>query len=272
MKKGLFGSNHSAQMHSETEIPGINFTRETLEIIRFRYDFASLYIKGKAVLEIGSSTGLGLKYLSRKAATVVGGEFSEENIRLCRELHGTKVTVVRMDAHRLPYPDCSFDVIVALAMVYCLRMDEFLAEATRVLRPNGLLLFCMSNKDVSGFVPAPYTEKYYSVPDLSNILRKAGFVPSFFGAFKAAGGSIFMSRARGIIKLLAKGLAHSIPGGKTVWLRIRRKTLGETFPLPNDISLIPPSDEKLILLEGTRKDFIHRVIYVNAQKFSVTND
>lgn len=266
MKMRFSSDNHSAHLHSETEIPGRKFNQDTLEIIRFRYDFAASYMEGKDVLEIGSGTGLGLQYFRCRAATVVGGEFSEENFRLCRELQGTGLTVVRMDAHRIPYCDCSFDVVVALAMVYYLRMDEFLMEVRRVLRPGGLLVFCTSNQDVSGFVPAPYTVRYYSVPELSDILRQTGFNPSFFGAFKAAGGSVLTTRVRGVVKSVAKGIIHAFPGGKSIWHKIRQRSLGDTFPLPNDVSLIQPSDEQLIPLEENRRDHIHRIVYVAARK------
>lgn len=266
MKMEMLTDVHSAHLHSETETPGSLFNRDTLEIIRFRYDFAVSYMEGKDVLEIGSGTGLGLKYFGCKATSIIGGEFSEENIRLCRKLHGTSVTVVSMDAHRIPYPDCSFDVVVALAMVYYLRLDEFLSEARRILRPGGLLLFCTSNKNVSGFVPAPYTIKYYSVPELSNILRQSEFDPSFFGAFKAVGGSVLISRVRGSVKAVVKRIVHLFPRGESFWRRIRHQSLGETFPLPSDVSLIPPSCEKLIPLEETRVDHIHRILYVAARK------
>lgn len=266
MKMELLTDDHSSRLHSETETPGSFFNRDTLEIIRFRYDFAVSYMEGKDVLEIGCGTGLGLKYFGRKAASVIGGEFSEENIRLCRELHGTSLAVVNMDAHRIPYPDCSFDVVVALAMVYYLRMDEFLSEVRRILRPGGHLIFCTSNKDVSGFVPAPYTVRYYSVPELSTILSQSGFDPRFFGAFKAFGGSILISHVRGFVKSVAKGIVHLFPGGKSIWRRIRHQSLGETFPLPSDVSSIPPSYEKLIPLEATRVDRIHRIVYVAARK------
>ncbi len=266
MKIDLLADNHSAHLHSETEMPGSLFNRDTLEIIRFRYDFAASYMDGKDVLEIGSGFGLGLDYFSRRAATVVGGEYSEENFRLCQELRGTNIKVVRMDAHHIPYGDCSFDVVVALAMVYYLRMDEFLLEARRVLRPGGTLVFCTSNKDVSGFVPAPYTVKYYSVPELSDILRKFEFDATFFGGFKAAGGSVLTSRVRGVIKFMAKGIMHLLPGGNKMWQKIRRRSLGETFPLPIDVSLIKPSDERLNTLDETRRDYIHRVVYVAARK------
>jgi hypothetical protein len=104
------------------------------------------------------------------------------------------------------------------------------------------------------------------VPELSTILSQSGFDPSFFGAFKAFGGSILIGRVRGFVKSVAKGLVHLFPGGKSIWRRVRDQSLGEKFPLPSDVSLISPSCEKLIPLDGARVDHIHRIIYVAARK------
>lgn len=58
----------------ETEIPGIKVSWDQLQIICHRYYFASKFVLGKRVLEVGCGPGLGLGYLSRNTKQVVGGD------------------------------------------------------------------------------------------------------------------------------------------------------------------------------------------------------
>src|SRR5262249_5142189 len=57
------------------------------------------------------------------------------------DVYATPRTDVICDAHDLPFPDASFDVVVAIAALQDLR-DPFraIAEAARVLRPGGRYL------------------------------------------------------------------------------------------------------------------------------------
>lgn len=256
----------SENLHDITELPGQSLPLDTLEIIRFRYDWAARHIEGRRALEIGCGSGIGLGYFAQTAAHFVGGDYSEENLRICARIPGMAGKVVRFDAHALPFADESFDVVVALAMVYYLRMETLLAETARVLAPGGSFVFCTSNKDVAGFVQPPHTVAYYSVPDLARLIRAAGLTPEFHGAFPSAGGYVALSRARGLAKNAAKALITSLPGGRRFWERMRHSAEGAHAMLPTDIRDIPASLEQMHLLNPDSIDRIHRVIYVTARK------
>jgi len=258
--------SRSEDLHDITELPGHSLPLDTLAIIRFRYDWAARSMAGRRVLEIGCGAGIGLGYFSQMAAHFVGGDYSEENLRLCANVPGMAGNLIRFDAHALPFPDESFDIVVALAMVYYLRMEVLLAEVTRVLSPGGSFLFCTSNKDVSGFVPAPHTIAYHSVPDLARLIRSAGLVPEFHGAFPSSGGSVALSLARGAVKNVAKALVTAIPGGERFWRRLRHRAEGDRAALPPDIRDVPAPAEELRRLSADAADRIHRVIYVTARK------
>ena len=45
------------------------------------------------------------------------------------------------DAHRLPFPDASFDVVFGVAVLHHLSLHDALAEIERVLVPGGLMFF-----------------------------------------------------------------------------------------------------------------------------------
>lgn len=259
-------SRHSQNLHNQTEVPGNHFNRETLEIIRFRYDFAAAYTFGKKVLEVGCGTGLGLDYLGKNTSSIIGGEFSNENLNICRKIHGNLFNVIKMDAHNILFENSTFDVVVALAMIYYLNTTVFLQQVNRILKSNGRLIFCTSNKDVAGFVAAPHTVKYYSIPELDKILKENGFKPTFYGGFKASGNLIILNEIRGGAKNFVKKIVANCPFGEKAWTVVRGIAMGKLFPLPTKISLLPQSNQRLTLLDSCNRDKIHRIIYVVAEK------
>jgi SAM-dependent methyltransferase len=98
------------------------------------------------VLEIGAGTGLNLKHypdgidelvLAEPGAAMVG------RIDTSRYPGSAPVSAVRAAAEDLPFADDEFDTVVS-TMVLCTVTDpeRALAEASRVLRPGGRLLFC----------------------------------------------------------------------------------------------------------------------------------
>lgn len=67
-------------MSNEAEIPGIRVSKEQLRIICACYYFASKFVFGKTVLEVGCGPGIGSGYLAERAKKVVGVDISKENL------------------------------------------------------------------------------------------------------------------------------------------------------------------------------------------------
>lgn len=100
-------------------------------------------IKG-LVLEIGTGTGLSLRYYSRDARVVATEPemASVERLVLKAAKSEAAVTVVAADAMRLPFADGTFDGLVCnLALCTIPDPSLALAEACRVLKPGAPVRF-----------------------------------------------------------------------------------------------------------------------------------
>jgi SAM-dependent methyltransferase len=256
----------SSDLHGQTEKPGMRVPREVHRIIALRYRLAVELSRGRRTLEVGCGAGLGVEVMLRASGSYVAGEFSNENLAILRKHWGNRLRLIRMDAHFLPFPPESFEVVLALAMIYYLDLSKFLEEARRILIPDGRLFFCTSNPDVPGFVPSPFTTSYYGIPALSSALAAYGFTGRFQGAFPAAGGSLMRRRWHAAIKTAVKGCVHCLPGGQGVWADWRRRSQGEHSPLPMDINLEIAATEPLVDLNPVQADRQHRIVYVEARR------
>ena len=203
----------SNKLHQDTEMPGELYDQTTQEIIHDRYYFAGELSKNKNILEIGPGSGVGIRYILNLASNYTAIEYSNENIKILKKKKLKDVEIHHGDAHNLPFQN-KFELIIALAMVYYLKLDKFLKEANRCLDDEGKLFFCTSNKDVPGFCEAPFTTQYYSVPELKDELQKAGFVAEFYGAFPAYNKSLFIYKFKAAIKDKVKSVFFTTNLGK----------------------------------------------------------
>ena len=256
----------SAKMYSQTEKPGSYLPVETQAIIRDRYEQAARMVRAKKVLEVGGGAGFGIEYLARYASEMHCIEYSEENVALLKGRNSKDVEILQGDAHSVPYDANSFDVVIALAMIYYLNFDKFVSEMKRILRTDGTLFFCTSNKDVPGFVPAPYTTRYLSVPEIYSILTAAGFLVTIQGAFPSRTQNEKLLYTRSLIKDLIKGGISYLPGGKKLWDILRRQYIGEHEYLPESIDLMMKHSGDTQTLDPYSRNKSYRVIYVTAKK------
>jgi ubiquinone/menaquinone biosynthesis C-methylase UbiE len=97
------------------------------------------------VLEVAAGTGLVTLTLARKAREVVATDYAEAMVELLghRIRHSglANVTCRQADLTDLPFPDQSFDVVVASNVLHLVPdINVALASLHRVLRPGGKLL------------------------------------------------------------------------------------------------------------------------------------
>tara|TARA_Y100000992_G_C21234441_1_gene477224 strand:- start:79 stop:870 length:792 start_codon:yes stop_codon:yes gene_type:complete len=258
--------NFSKEMFSETEKLGQIFSLDTHSIIFDRYKFAYDLSQFKKVLEIGPGSGIGIDAISTNAKTYSCLEFSIENVELLKKQYKKSLNIYHGDAHNLPYEDESFNLLIALAMVYYLDMNIFLKEVNRVLEKGGTFFFCTSNKDVPGFVESPFTTKYYSVNELNSILRENGFSCEFYGAFPKFTGNLTIQKYKSNIKFFLKKLFFYFPFGKTIWENFRIARSGIQKPLPKKIKISELKEAERVLLDSNKSNKKYRVIYTLAKK------
>ncbi len=103
-------------------------------------------LRGRDVLEVGSGRGGGASFVARyhQPARMTGVDFSPQAVALCEKRHAAiaNLSFRTGDAEALPFADASFDVVLNVESSHCYgHIDQFFAEAARVLRPGGWFLY-----------------------------------------------------------------------------------------------------------------------------------
>lgn len=100
--------------------------------------------RNATVLEIGCGTGLQTADLASYFNSMVAFDVSPDLLAVAsKRIPNVEFKV--MDAHHLEFPDMSFDAVVGVSILHHLDWDIALREATRVLKPGGVLRFSEPN-------------------------------------------------------------------------------------------------------------------------------
>jgi SAM-dependent methyltransferase len=107
---------------------------------------------GANVLDAGCGPGVLSRDLARRGYVGVGVDGAPAMIRYCAQqavVHGIERDwkYAISDVEALPLPDASFDLVISAGVIEYLPGDgPFLRELSRVLRPGGRLLLCVTNR------------------------------------------------------------------------------------------------------------------------------
>jgi ubiquinone/menaquinone biosynthesis C-methylase UbiE len=219
-----------------TEVPGLKASKDQLDKACHRYNLARSYSDNKDVLEIACGSGMGLGYLASVAKSVTGGDINEINLSFAEKQYAKneKIKVLKIDAHNLPFPDDSFDVVVLFEALYYLNNpDKFISESHRVLRKNGVLIIGTVNCEWKDFHISPFSVKYYSAKELNKLLQEKFNNITVLGAFQVEKGlkaSVFS-----FIKRTAMNF-NLIPGGLKARAYLKRIFMGELVNLPAELT------------------------------------
>ncbi len=163
-------------------------------------------VKDKSVLEVGCGRGATLLEFARRGANVVGLDYSEQALDVCRRLESRsgirgQATFVNGDARKMPFPTESFDFVFSVGLIEHFEdPTEILAEQYRVLRKGGYLLvqvpqkyslYTALKKIMIRLGKWPYGgwETEFSNHELSAVVSEAGLEPKYvygYGSFVLA--------------------------------------------------------------------------------------
>ena len=250
---------------SVTELPGSQATREQQARLYHRYHTADRYAAGKRVLEVACGAGLGLGYLARTASGVVGGDYTENLLRIAQSHYRGGVPLVRLDAHHLPFRDRAFDLVVLFEAIYYLgHAEQFIAESRRLLFDDGTLLIGTVNQDWSEFTPSGLSTRYFSVPELRDLLIQQGFGNlEFFGAFPTMATSP-KQKIVSLIRRVAVAL-HLVPktlGGRQL---LKRLFYGSLTLLKPEVEDGMAELDPLIPIPGELPNSEYKILYAVAR-------
>lgn len=258
-----------ANFSSITELPESKVLPIQVERSYSRYKFGSLYCESKDVLEIACGGGQGLGLIAKTAKSVVGSDYEISNIETAKKTFSglPNIQLNQFDAHNIPYPENSFDVILIYEAIYYLKdVTKFLQECYRVLRSNGKLIICTANKDWPDFNPSPFSYTYFSIPELNKILSENGFSSNFFGAFPDIQHGI-RDKVISFIKRIAVKL-HLMPKTMKGKVLLKKLFFGGLCHMPAEFKegcapYTPP-----ISIPSDKQDKIHTALYAVATKLN----
>lgn len=253
-----------------TEAAGIPVTAEAADMIYTRYRVGAHLASGKRVLELGCGAGNGLGLLARRAAQLVGADYSEVLLGLARRHFGDRVPLARLTAEALPFRAGVFDLVLFFeASYYVPHMDLAFGEIARVLAPGGEALFVNANPERPDFITSPYSVHYHTADEFRRSLDLVGLTARGEGAFPVGHEAIAASG-----RLLAFGLAPArrvleslrlVPKTLRGRARLKRLIFGRLKPLPPEI---PEGFARVVprtpLAPGPARGF--KVIYVLGRK------
>lgn len=172
-------------LYQDVEKLGFKYPPTVTKEIEIRYSLALKVAKSKDILEVGFGAGHGIKNLIGICKSYHGIDYLDKNVNYVKKkfnsLIKTHIKIEQGNAHSLNITDGSKDLIIAFAVIYYLDLKLFLNESHRVLRGDGLLIFCQTNPDCVNFNPSRNTIHYYSYKELKIKLKEFGFESKIYG-------------------------------------------------------------------------------------------
>lgn len=246
-----------------TELSGDNVTKEQVERIVHRYQWAGKYCLDKDVLEVGCGTGQGLGYLLKLSKSLEAGDYSEEILSIAIKYYGKRVSLFQFDAQDMPFKNSSKDVIILFEAIYYIPdPDKFISECKRLLRSNGVVLIATANKELQDFNSSPHSYNYYNSEELAKLFAKFDFQSNLYGHMKINKTKLshkvlsFVKKTAISLKLMPNTMA-----GKKL---LKRLVFGKLISMPFEISgdefeYYPPLKLKQDTVNNS-----HKVIYCAA--------
>jgi len=118
------------------------FWRELEDLNKFAKD-------GDKILDIGCGNGRLLSLLGNKNIHYTGIDSSKKLIEIAKKNHSEEQKFIHANALDLPFQDKTFDTVFSIAVLHHVPSQKFrelfVAEASRVLKPKGILVLTVWN-------------------------------------------------------------------------------------------------------------------------------
>lgn len=157
-----------------------------------RYAWCRELAEGKDVIDVASGEGFGSAMLAEQAVSVIGVDVSGEAVaHASRRYARDNLTFKQGDAAAIPLPDGSADLVVSFETIeHISNQQSAIAEFSRLLRPNGLLVISSPNVDIYS------TRQGYDNPFHTKELNRKDFIDllkAHFGAVQIFGQRLLVS-------------------------------------------------------------------------------
>ncbi len=254
--------SHSKKMHDHTEKAGSFFTKNSLNEIVTRYSFSISFAKNKKVLEIGPGTGFASKKIVECSNSYLAIEYSSENVELFKLNYPNDVILegdFTKNSKTIFQNYGRFDCIISMANIYYFNIHNYLESCNNVIKKNGYLIFCTSNKLNNDFTKGEFTQEYYNLEELKLLLNKYGYETEFYGAFKAND-----HESKPIIKFMKILIRNILTKNLIVQIK---KLFGFLKELPKEIDHSKINPSKLFKINCNKESVPCKIIYCSAKKF-----
>ncbi len=117
-----------------------------------RYIFAGELIREKDILDIACGAGYGIDHMMKAGAgSAIGVDISIESAKYAKDWYGGKnrTSFICADGIRLPFSNNVVDIITSFETIeHVEQYDKLLAEFSRVLKTDGLLICSTPNRRI----------------------------------------------------------------------------------------------------------------------------
>ena len=246
-----------------TEFGGQQVSQEQIYRLWHRYNWALRMLANRDVVEAGCGAGHGVSVLQGSCKSLVAGDVSDEVLRSATRVFENEFTFQKFDACQIPVENSSVDVLILFEAIYYVEdVSAFLNEARRILRPGGIILLAMPNKQLFDFTPSPFATNYFTPNELRQLLAKHDFESKFYGFLDTNEVSTRQKILRPL-KWLANnlGLMPKTMRGKEL---LKSLFFGGTVLMPSKLDKLEFGYEEPSQIEDLSQRCFHKVIYCKA--------